>query len=194
MQTMKIRKTAFLLGAGMVLGLLTAGALPAQAGMCKKSVEKERFEENQFREPCQSYREVPEGFVKKGCEIVRADKDMKASKPAQVVSDYTLFFEFDSAAINPDGRKILEQVAHEIKKYKPREVTVAGYADKAGPQDYNAALSRKRSEAVSQALTTLGIDNRVIEKQAYGETRPAVKTPDGVRELRNRRVVIEFRK
>ncbi|MBU0859490.1 MAG: OmpA family protein, partial [Alphaproteobacteria bacterium] len=79
-------------------------------------------------------------------------------------------------------------------RYNPREVTVAGHADKSGASDYNIALSERRAQAVSKVLTERGVANRVITQEAYGEAQPAVDTPDGVKLRENRRVVVEFLK
>ena len=73
-------------------------------------------------------------------------------------------------------------------------MTIAGYTDRSGTDDYNYDLSRKRAEAVSWALTNLGIPNRVLGQEAHGETNPAVPTPDGVKLEENRRVEVQFRK
>ena len=65
-----------------------------------------------------------------------------------------------------------------------------GHADRAGPDPYNRSLSLRRAEIVGQELIELGIDPGRITITAYGESRPRVTTPDGMREPRNRRVEI----
>ena len=69
-------------------------------------------------------------------------------------------------------------------------VRVTGHADTAGPSGYNMALSRGRAGAVRAALMARGVPARQIDLRAEGESEPAVATGDGVREPRNRRVVI----
>ena len=143
------------------------------------------------REPCQNYREVPRGFVRKDCNLY-----YKSAKPApsEIVRTYKVYFDFDESGLRPDARDTLDKVARQIKRYDPREVTVSGHADRAGPSDYNVALSQRRAMEVSEALTARGIENRIIDPEARGESAPAVPTEDGVRLQENRRVVIDFRK
>ncbi len=156
------------------------------------------------REPCQFYQPIPQGFVQDGCHLKRVQPEQKvveAKQPVQkkmyvnnVITDYEVNFAFDSAAIEPAAGDTLNKVADEIKQYNPREVTIAGHADKAGPMDYNLQLSQERAQAVSDALSDRGVANRILDKEAYGENKPAVDTNDGVALRENRRVVVEFRK
>lgn len=158
------------------------------------------------REPCQFYQPVPDGFVRDGCNLERdmpkqkiavvktPRQPVKNMRMANVLNDYEIHFAFDSAAIEPAAGNTLDRVADEIKRYHPREVTVAGFTDTAGPNDYNIALSERRAEAVSEALNDRGITNRIIDKEAYGETKPAIETKDGVALRENRRVMVEFHK
>lgn len=176
----------------------TVEKLPAD-----EKLEVREYLDYELREPCQNYQPLPQGFMMKGCDIVRIEPVKVAAAPqpikrqearSNVLSDYEINFAFDSAAIEPAAGGTLDQVADEIKKYNPREVTVVGHTDKAGPNDYNEKLSERRAMAVSEALTERGVTNRVIDKQAVGENDPAIDTQDGVALRENRRVVVEFRK
>lgn len=147
------------------------------------------------REPCQNYRSAPADLQRDECNLGKNKPPQVANlKVNNVISDYEVHFAFDSAKIEPAAGKVLDTVSREIKRYQPHEVTVAGHADKAGPADYNMQLSERRAQAVSEALTQRGVTNRILDKEAYGESHPAVKTKDGVPLEENRRVVVEFRK
>lgn len=164
-------------------------------------LELRRYLDYTQREPCQNYIEPPQGFVKDGCDLKR-DVPLRAAvvkkkQPipmSKVLSDYEINFAFDSAVIEPGALQTLNQIAREIKKYDPREVTVEGHTDKAGSSDYNVKLSQRRAEAVSDALHDRGVENRILDKEAYGESRPAIPTDDGIALRENRRVVVEFLK
>lgn len=162
------------------------------------------------REPCQFYQPIPKGFIRDGCDIKyktypmkkarTMQKEKKPAKPqpkdelhlSDVVVNYEIHFAYDSAVIEPEGQIILDKVLKEINDYKPSEVTIAGHADKAGPAAYNVKLSERRASAVSKALHERGVENRILEQEAYGENWPAVPTEDGVALRENRRVVINF--
>lgn len=160
--------------------------------------ELHRFLNYEQREPCQNYRPAPDGFMYDGCDLVPVKvtdpEPIPVMTEPEVLVDYEIHFGFDSANINGDAASTLDMIANDINQHNPSEVTVEGHADRAGPADYNDALSQKRAMAVSNALTERGVANRVLEQQAYGEMRPAIDTDDGVALKENRRVVVEFLK
>ncbi len=170
-----------------------------------EKLELREFLDYEQREPCQFYQPIPQGFMKDGChvvpieakKVVQVQKQAPAPQPVKVsnvLSDYEINFAFDSSKIEPAAGNTLDTIANEIKTYQPREVTVVGHTDKAGPNDYNQKLSERRANAVSNALTERGITNRILDQNAVGESQPAVQTPDGQPLRENRRVVVEFRK
>ena len=103
---------------------------------------------------------------------------------------YAVFFDFDSTALRPGVDATVRSVIRAMKGGKSVRIIVGGHADRAGPGTYNLALSRKRAEAVRQALLGRGAPADRITINAHGEDRPRIATPDGVREPRNRRVEI----
>lgn len=203
----------FLLLGGATVAVLSGQVTAAHADTnmndpmsWERTIELRHYMEYEEREPCQNYRPVPEGFYRDGCDLMKIvpkqeviidqaqPAPVMAPAPKKVLSSYEVFFGFDKSNITADSNATLSRVADEIKTYNPSEVVVAGYADKAGASSYNLELSQKRANAVSEALTQKGVQNRVIDEEAYGEMHPAVETPDGVPEAENRRVVIEFLK
>ncbi len=63
----------------------------------------------------------------------------------------------------------------------------------AGTGSYNFVLSQHRADTVRNYMIAHGVDPRAIGIRALGKTDPAVRTADGVREPRNRRVEIVIR-
>lgn len=168
-----------------------------------QKTEMRHYFDYENREPCQSYRPIPHGFMRDGCRIVpippkTAPRVVERPAPApvavnNVLSQYEIHFAFDSASVESDANSTLDRVAREIKHYNPREVTVAGHTDTAGAAEYNLKLSERRAQSVSDALTARGVENRVLDVRAYGQNNLAVSTPDNTALRENRRVVIEFR-
>jgi len=78
----------------------------------------------------------------------------------------------------------------ESKKVDDIMIEVSGHADRSGASSYNDDLARKRAEMVRNALIAEGIDGSTISISSYGEDYTQVNTADGVKEGRNRRVVI----
>ncbi|MGH6976952.1 MAG: OmpA family protein, partial [Stellaceae bacterium] len=104
-------------------------------------------------------------------------------------SNYTVYFEFNKSDLTADAHKIVNEAAAAAKHGTTR-IEVNGYTDLAGTAAYNLGLSKRRADAVRAALIADGIAAKRINIMAYGKTDPAVPTPDGVREPRNRRAVV----
>lgn len=101
-------------------------------------------------------------------------------------------FAFDDASVNAEARPMLERFARVANKYYPQStITVEGFADPAGSQSYNLALSRERAENVARALQSLGLTSNPLRTIGFGEARlvsPGAEKDDPGAKA-NRRVV-----
>lgn len=111
-----------------------------------------------------------------------------------VVKEYSVYFDLDKSDIRKQDQDVLVQASTDIKQYQPSKVVVVGHADTSGAAAYNEALSKRRAQTVSKALTGMGVENYVLDEKAMGEMAPAVETGDGVRLQENRFVSIKFLK
>ena len=107
--------------------------------------------------------------------------------------EYIIYFDWDSARITPEGMRIVDQVAGEAKGNMTSRIVLVGHADLSGPASYNLRLSLRRADAVRAALAQRGVATERTSVTALGDTEPAVPTARGVREPRNRRVVVTVR-
>lgn len=116
-----------------------------------------------------------------------------APAPREPIAErFQVYFDFDSAQLSEEGRRIVAAAAQELRQAGPRQVDVVGHADRAGTDQYNQQLSEARAETVRQALLAQGVPADRIRTDAAGEADPAVPTPDNVRQPQNRRTVIDF--
>ena len=113
-----------------------------------------------------------------------APQVMEAPKP------FVLYFAFDSAELTSASMMAVEQAVDAARKTEAADFSVTGHADRAGPAEYNLALSLRRADAVREALAARGIAAGRIGVAGRGEAEPAVPTADGVAEPANRRVEI----
>ena len=114
--------------------------------------------------------------------------------PAPVVPSeqaFIVFFEFDKSSLTPDGRQVVDSAASAFKQGRSN-VAIAGYTDLAGSQQYNLALSKRRADAVKDALVRDGVPASAIDESWHGKENPRVPTANGVREPQNRRVEIRM--
>ncbi len=109
-----------------------------------------------------------------------------------VANVYLVFFDFDRSNVSPVAQRVLEKVVTDAARMNPSRISVAGNADRSGADGYNLSLSKRRAETVAGALTRAGVARGKLQVEWFGESRPRVKTADGVREPENRNVEIRF--
>tara|TARA_R110002096_G_scaffold433579_2_gene652554 strand:+ start:14586 stop:15695 length:1110 start_codon:yes stop_codon:yes gene_type:complete len=128
-----------------------------------------------------------------------AAKEVEARNPIpttqtepEVISTgpHKIYYDWDSSEIDEVGQRVIEEAAAEANKGKSVVIELTGHADLSGPEKYNETLSLKRAEGAKTALILEGIEGSKIFVEARGERDPEIPTADGVRERKNRRVVI----
>jgi len=102
---------------------------------------------------------------------------------------YDLYFDFASASLRPESDKVLNEIAQVMRTHPDWKLTVEGHTDNVGGNASNLGLSKRRSEAVVDALAHrfLISENR-FSTAGFGASRP-VDTNDTLEgRARNRRV------
>lgn len=105
---------------------------------------------------------------------------------------FLVFFDWDKSLITAEATQILDRAAEQYAATGQTSVSIGGYTDKSGKDDYNVKLSQRRADAVKGYLATKGVPDTAMVTEAFGESRPLVDTADGVREPQNRRAEITF--
>ncbi|HYG29343.1 MAG TPA: OmpA family protein [Allosphingosinicella sp.] len=108
------------------------------------------------------------------------------------IGPFIVFFDWDRDEITPQAAGILDNAAEQYRATGNAQVVLAGHADRSGSDQYNVGLSQRRADNVRQYLAGRGVAEGAMRTEAFGESRPAVETADGVREPQNRRVEITF--
>ena len=103
-----------------------------------------------------------------------------------------VFFTTGSAEIPPDGLDVIREIANGASGsgQGAGTIEVIGYTDTAGPAEFNEQLSKRRAEAVAEALAAEGVPREAIDVQWHGEDQLPIPTEDDVHEPQNRRVSI----
>lgn len=109
---------------------------------------------------------------------------------APPLRNFVVYFNFDKYDLTPDARKTVQDAAATFKQSGSARIAIDGYTDLAGSAIYNLKLSKRRADTVHAYLVQLGVPDAVIAENWHGKEHPAVPTPDGTREPRNRRVEI----
>lgn len=122
-------------------------------------------------------------------------KTQAKAAPAKkkIPGPFTVYFDLNSAELSDDGFAVVANAYDKLRWAKLTGVNVQAHTDTSGSNLYNAKLSAARMDAVVNLLKEFGLEAENISKAAYGENKPDVKTDDGVKEAKNRRVVITLK-
>jgi outer membrane protein OmpA-like peptidoglycan-associated protein len=127
---------------------------------------------------------TPAPLVAKAATPVAPIAAVAASNP-QIVSKETYvlltdtLFKFDKSSRDdmiPGGLQRLADVAQRLKAYKSiQTLTVIGYTDRLGTDDYNDKLSEARAKTVQAYLESLGVKSSASVAQGKGKREPVSK-------------------
>jgi outer membrane protein OmpA-like peptidoglycan-associated protein len=102
---------------------------------------------------------------------------------------YGIYFDFASDRLKPESNLVLAEIAHVLQKNPGWSLAVDGHTDNVGGDPYNLDLSKRRAAAVKQALVTqYRIDERRLQTNGYGASRPKDTNDTVEGRSRNRRV------
>ena len=105
--------------------------------------------------------------------------------------DANLLFAKDSATILPQARRRLDELRAELVRREAGSVTITGHTDDLGSAEHGLQLSRRRAEAVEEALGQ-GLTAQRVVVQGLGESHPVVPNDSEANRARNRRVEVVF--
>ena len=124
------------------------------------------------------------------CATVKSARDRIVRAPVRCTDQTVqIYFEPDSAAVTKEGRAVLKVAAADSKGCKVSGVEVLGLADAAGAPEANLELSKRRAQAVTEALTEAGLPAAEFKVAAAGQAG-AVDSKGDPRVLRRRTDVV----
>ncbi|HUJ12237.1 MAG TPA: OmpA family protein [Thermoanaerobaculia bacterium] len=126
-------------------------------------------------------------------QIQGVDVTRTAPDQLNVTVQNQVLFDFDSAALRPESRDALQQMASVFKQYPNETLQIEGFTDSIGSASYNQRLSVRRADSVADYLETIGVDGAQMQTLGFGESQPVAtnSTPSGRQQ--NRRVEIHVR-
>jgi len=115
-----------------------------------------------------------------------------AAQPARGET-FVLYFVEGKDEFTDESKQLVTDVLTAIARRPVPDVLVVGHTDALGSDQLNDALAMRRAEMVRSALITAGVPASDVQAISRGKRAPAIPTPDGVAEPRNRRVEIIVR-
>ena len=112
-------------------------------------------------------------------------------KNSQVVLN-NIFYESNSATINPKSYTELDKLFEFLTKNQQIKVEIGGHTDNVGEKTYNQTLSQKRAQNVVDYLVKKGIASTRIIAKGYADTQPVVPNTSEENKAKNRRTVLKI--
>jgi outer membrane protein OmpA-like peptidoglycan-associated protein len=128
---------------------------------------------------------------KAATEVGSLDNKFQNRNHYAVLNEEQVRFKFNSAKLEPDFKKTLDDIAQQLKQNPDAILVMEGHTDSTGPEDYNIQLGQKRLDAVVRYLV---VDQEVpvnrISNLSFGKEKPMAenKTKDG--RAQNRSVIV----
>lgn len=131
-------------------------------------------------------RELRARTANTGIEVEREGDEISLKLPSGIT------FDFNSAAVKPQFRPALDQVAQTLASYQSTFIDVSGHTDAVGTDAVNQRLSEQRAAAVADYLSYQGINRARVGTQGYGERFPVASNDTDAGRAENRRVEIKL--
>ena len=129
----------------------------------------------------------------------QTDKAEIPEVPGEIVlHEERLLFDFDKSVVKEEYYGELQKVADIVNKTGVY-ISITGYTDSKGTDEYNDKLSYRRAQAVYEKLLEFGLSkNQVLEIKGLGKRNPVTSdikpdgsdNPDG--RAQNRRIIIDI--
>jgi outer membrane protein OmpA-like peptidoglycan-associated protein len=110
------------------------------------------------------------------------------------VSVYGVYFDLDKAAIKPESKPALDEIAKLLKTRPDLRLFVVGHTDMTGSLDHNRTLSEARARAVVAALVEgYGVSAARLDGHGVGPLAPVASNAEPAARAKNRRVELVAR-
>ena len=103
-----------------------------------------------------------------------------------------VLFDTDQATLKPGASEIIGRLATFLSRNETTRIRVEGHTDSTGDDAYNEELSRRRAQAVADALSARAIASTRVEVVGRGEGFPVATNDTSAGRQQNRRVEIVF--
>jgi outer membrane protein OmpA-like peptidoglycan-associated protein len=121
-----------------------------------------------------------------GIEVVRNGNEIDLRLPSGIS------FDFNSAAVKPEFRPVLDQVAQTLASYQSTFVDISGHTDSIGSDAVNQRLSEQRAQAVADYLGYRGVNSARMATRGFGKAYPIASNTTEQGRADNRRVEIKL--
>ena len=131
-------------------------------------------------------RELRARTANTGIEVERKGDEINLKLPSGIS------FDFNSAAVKPEFRPALDQIAQTLASYQSTFVDISGHTDSIGSDVVNQRLSEQRAKVVADYMDYKGVNPARIAARGYGKSFPIASNDTEQGRAENRRVEIKL--
>ncbi len=127
-------------------------------------------------------------------QIVSALSNVSRSAKTLAAVNVRINFEFDSAQVEAEGARQLEELANALNSaaFGNRGFRLVGHSDVRGGEEYNTNLSLRRAQAVAGVLAKRGVAKERLATEGRGLREPLFTGNDEEDHRLNRRVEVQL--
>jgi outer membrane protein OmpA-like peptidoglycan-associated protein len=107
-----------------------------------------------------------------------------------IVNMSDVLFDTGKFSLRPEAREKLARVAGIVEGHPGLKLSVEGYTDSVGGDDYNQTLSENRGGSVRDDLIQQGMAADSVTSRGFGKTQPVASNDTADGRQQNRRVEI----
>jgi outer membrane protein OmpA-like peptidoglycan-associated protein len=120
-------------------------------------------------------------------DIQKVDDFVKGESEKLILSN-SVFFDFASDYLNESSYPVLDKIVEILNEKPAIKLTISGYTDNMGPDQYNLSLSQRRAKSVLKYFTDKGLKKSRFEVEGYGSSQPVASNDTNEGRSKNRRV------
>jgi len=102
----------------------------------------------------------------------------------------SVLFETNRAQLMASAIARLTEVANALQSVEGRRITIMGFTDNVGADQYNLDLSQRRAESVRDFLVSHGVSRELVTSEGRGKADPVASNASSEGRANNRRVEI----
>lgn len=159
-----------------------------QAAMAELTAEQKTAEANLARQQAAGAAQDQASLAAMQAQM--DELNAKKTPRGMVITLGDVLFDTNRAQLKSGGERNVQKLAEFLKRYPQRTVLIEGFTDSVGSDSSNQVLSEQRAQAVSKALTDMGVSRDRVSTKGYGEAYAVAGNDTASGRQLNRRVEI----
>ena len=112
--------------------------------------------------------------------------------PSSPLFQRSVYFDLNEYTVQTKYQKQLSAHANFLKANPMQKIIIQGNTDERGTAEYNLALGQRRSDAVRQSLSLMGVSDSQMEAVSFGKEKPKAEGDNAAAWAENRRADIVY--